>query len=213
MAVVTAPLLSFGASGQIAKSMVNAKWRGVNYARRYVVPANPNTAAQQETRSVFAFLSEVWKNGSSDMQAPWTAAATGQKYYNRNVFMGKNTAILRPGDDMTGFLGSPGAGGGLAPASVTAEAGDDSLTVTVTPPPLPNGWTVSKVVALALPNTDPHTATVFTSASGNASASPWEVTLTGLTAAAHIVSGWVVYSKPDGSLAYGPSLNTTGTPT
>lgn len=213
MAGTVAPLLSFGASGAIAKTQVYASWRGVKYARRYVVPANPNSTDQQKTRSVFAWASNIWKNGSSLVQAPWTAATVGKPLYNRNAFIGAQTKALRAGTDLSDFVGSPGAGGGLAPESISASAGSGSLTVTVTPPTAPTGWTVASVVAVAIKSGDPHSATDYTTVAGDADASPWEVTLSGLDAALYEVSGWVTYTKPDGSTAYGPSSNTTGTPT
>ena len=44
MAKVNAPLLSFGASGKLANSLVFMKWKGIPTARRWLVPANPKTA-------------------------------------------------------------------------------------------------------------------------------------------------------------------------
>jgi hypothetical protein len=51
MAKVRAPLFSFGASGKLAKSLVYFGWKGLNVVRSYVVPANPNTIAQQTQRN------------------------------------------------------------------------------------------------------------------------------------------------------------------
>lgn len=50
MAKLKAPLLSLGASGAIGRSIVFFPWKGLDCAREYVVPANPNTAAQQTQR-------------------------------------------------------------------------------------------------------------------------------------------------------------------
>lgn len=50
MAKLKAPLLSLGASGAIGRSIVYFPWKGLDCAREYVVPANPNTAAQQTQR-------------------------------------------------------------------------------------------------------------------------------------------------------------------
>ncbi len=50
MAKLKAPLLSLGASGQIGKSIVFFPWKGLNAAREYVIPSNPNTTAQQTQR-------------------------------------------------------------------------------------------------------------------------------------------------------------------
>jgi hypothetical protein len=52
MAKLKAPLLSFGASGQIAKSLVYFPWKGLNAVRQHVVPANPKTALQVAQRSL-----------------------------------------------------------------------------------------------------------------------------------------------------------------
>ncbi len=53
MAKVTGPLFSLSASGQIAKTLVFMKWKGIADVRKYVIPANPNTAAQQAQRATY----------------------------------------------------------------------------------------------------------------------------------------------------------------
>ncbi len=50
MAKLKAPLLSFGASGAIAKAIVYFPWKGLNVAREYVIPSNPQTKPQQDQR-------------------------------------------------------------------------------------------------------------------------------------------------------------------
>lgn len=60
MAKVTAPLFSFSASGQLAKTLVYAKWKGIDDVRSYVVPANPNSAGQQTQRGYFAEAVDLW---------------------------------------------------------------------------------------------------------------------------------------------------------
>lgn len=56
MAKLKAPLLSLGASGAIGKALVFFPWKGLNVAREYVTPANPQTDAQNTHR---AYLTEV----------------------------------------------------------------------------------------------------------------------------------------------------------
>ena len=46
MAKLKAPLLSFGASGAIGKSIVYFPWKGLDAVREYVIPTNPKTALQ-----------------------------------------------------------------------------------------------------------------------------------------------------------------------
>ena len=50
MAKLKGPLFSLGASGQLAKTLVFFPWKGLNVAREYVVPANPQTALQTTQR-------------------------------------------------------------------------------------------------------------------------------------------------------------------
>jgi len=41
---VTGPLYSQDASGTIGKAIVFSKWKGRNYVRKHVKPANPQSA-------------------------------------------------------------------------------------------------------------------------------------------------------------------------
>jgi len=78
MSRTTAPLLSFGASGQIAKTMVASAWKGITYMRKYVVPANPKTAAQMAQRALVTAVVSGWKNyyTSAVARAAWNRSAT-----------------------------------------------------------------------------------------------------------------------------------------
>lgn len=60
MAKVKAPLMSFDARGQIAKSLVYLGWKGLKTVRQYVIPANPKSAGQQTQRGYFAAAVEDW---------------------------------------------------------------------------------------------------------------------------------------------------------
>lgn len=77
MSKTTAPLLSFGASGQIAKTMVAATWKGIPYMRKYSKPANPNTAAQQAQRNLMTSVVAAWRSYITDATArdAWKLAA------------------------------------------------------------------------------------------------------------------------------------------
>ena len=61
MSKTIAPLLSLGASGQIAKTMVASRWKGINYMRRYVIPANPRTTGQQDQRAAVTASVKAWR--------------------------------------------------------------------------------------------------------------------------------------------------------
>ena len=59
MCKVTGPMHSDGASGQFAKTMVFGNWKGVNVVRKYVVPANPQSADQGDQRIVMGGVGRV----------------------------------------------------------------------------------------------------------------------------------------------------------
>lgn len=50
MAKLKAPLLSLGARGALGKAIVFFPWKGLNVAREYVTPANPQTSGQTTQR-------------------------------------------------------------------------------------------------------------------------------------------------------------------
>lgn len=60
MAKLKAPLMSFGASGALAKSVVYFPWKGVNAVREYKVPANPRSGAQTAQRGHLEDAVDEW---------------------------------------------------------------------------------------------------------------------------------------------------------
>lgn len=214
MAKTTAPILSLGASGTIAKTMVFSNWRGIPYVRRHLIPSNPNTAGQQSTRNVFTTMSAMWKVAPALATAPWDTFATGRPFLGRNAFIGQNVAAMRGDADMTDLVGSPGARGGLPPDSISAAAGVGSITVTFTNPAVPTGWTLEAAVAIALPDQDPAAAFVGPTVAAEDAVTPFDtVTLNGLDTVLHQVRGWLRWTKPDGQTAYSASVADTATPT
>lgn len=209
MAAVTAPLLSFGASGQVAKSQVYSSWKGRPYVRRYVVPSNPQSTDQTTTRDTFSWLNDVWKVSPQDFRTAWTAAAKGKVLTDRNLWIQKNLPILRPLATLVGIVLSPGAKGGLV-GDVVITPGNDLVTVAGTPPdPLPPGWTVTRFIAAAIRAQDSHGGSFFDVTVGTDSTDPYSVVLGSLASAQHyLVGGWFEYQKTAlaTDLAYGPSI-------
>jgi len=212
MSRTTAPLLSFGAKGAIAKTQVYASWRGIAYARRYVVPANPRTTGQTTTRNAFSWLNSVFKLFEGEAIAPWTAYSTGQPLTNRNAFIKFNLPSLRGETDLALFKGSPGALGGIALSDVSVTGGVGTLTVTPTVGTIPTGWALDHFTAMALLDQSPETGTDFTSYVGTNDTTPYAVALT-VPAGVYYVAGWAVYTRPDLRLAYSVSITKTGTAT
>lgn len=62
MAILTAPLFSLNARGKLGNALVYLGWKGLKTVREYVVPANPNTAAQQTQRALMTAMVNAWKN-------------------------------------------------------------------------------------------------------------------------------------------------------
>lgn len=93
MAKVTGPLFSLAASGQIAKSLVFMKWKGIADVRKYVVPANPNSTLQASQRSKFEDGVAAWHSAgwnAADLTA-WNLLATIQD----KTMSGFNTFIKK----------------------------------------------------------------------------------------------------------------------
>lgn len=216
MSKTTAPLLSFGAAGQLAKTGVYSSWKGIPYVRRYVVPANPRTTRQVVTRSLFKFLQMMWLLMPADGKAPWEANSKGQKYTPNNKFTSSNVKGVdteTPPTDMSAFVGSPGAKGGLPPASAVATPGSGQISVAVGAPVIPTGWTIVGAYGICFLNTDP--ANPFTGSIQAQSdlTSTYALVFTGLTASVeYVASVWFKWMRPDGTFAYGPSLTVTSTP-
>lgn len=211
MAKTRAPLLAFGASGQIGKTQVYATWRGVPYARQLVKPANPQTAGQVSTRNVFRDLTQLWKLAPSLAQTPWTANAAGRPYTNRNKFLSSNIALLREAADFTDFVGSPGAKGGPAASAIAGSVTGSDVTITLTAPELPTGWTINMGVAWLIPDVDPQTQTSFTSFAASANASPYAIAINNVGSGKWLATGWFEYQVNPTTKAYGPSLSTSVT--
>ncbi len=208
MAKITAPLLSFGASGTIGKVMTFASWRGVGYARRHVIPGNPKSTAQVLTRDIFANFNTRWKQGGPLMRAPWDRFAVGQKFVGRNSYMGKNLEATRGEADMALYIGSPGAKGGLPAASlVLTTVAANGIEAAITAPTPPTGWTLTSGIATCLLDQTPEATVTDTIQEGEQVAIPGDVDFTGLDAATYFVQAWLKWAKTDGSVAYGASIS------
>jgi hypothetical protein len=221
MPKITAPLLSFGASGQIAKTQVYSKWKGRPYARRYTIPANPNSDAQKKVRTAWTYLQEIWKFAGTELVDPFTAYAKGKVLTNRNAFLKfDQKAMVRDGDNLA-IYGSPGAYGGVVADSIAAaDAGGQHATVTLGVPTVPDGWTITDSIALLIEKAtyagspdfewqnvdgDPASFQSYGAASGDALG----VIDVPAVAGTFVVLGWFKMTNANGQTAYGQSLATT----
>src|SRR3989304_5419175 len=76
MAKLKAPLLSFGASGKLADTLVYFPWKGLAVVRSYVIPANPNTAGPDHVDMSWGYSPTSLINTVTDAvgPSPWTFA-------------------------------------------------------------------------------------------------------------------------------------------
>lgn len=216
MSKLIAPLLSFGAGGQLAKTAVYSSWKGIPYARRYVIPANPRTTKQQVTRLYFRKLNQMWLLMPSIGKEPWLARAQGRPFTGVNAFIQSNVRGIdtdTPPADMEGFIGSAGAKGGLPPASLGLVAGADQLTANIGAPAIPEGWTIEAAQGVCFSDQDPQVDFIGTIQAQEDTSATYSLVFTGLTLPAeYIVSVWLKWNRPDGTFAYSTSLTDAATP-
>jgi hypothetical protein len=92
---------------------VFSKWKGTNYIRTRVTPANPNTTAQQNVRDAMARLVSIWQELDADLKAAWdvwgaTLQISGfngfvKKNMTNNIAQGRMYWIAPPNADEPGF--------------------------------------------------------------------------------------------------------------
>jgi hypothetical protein len=220
MAKTTAPLLSFGASGQIGKSLVASKWKGRAYMRRHVVPANPQTGPQTSTRDIFTVLSNIYRAAPAEITDVWDLFATGQVMTARNAFMGKNVKAMRNAGgtadaNLNNFVFVDGAKSGPPLGSITATGGALQISVAFTAPSsIPIGWTYSGVIAACIEDGDPASTTAITITALEDPTHTSPIVLAGLKAATlYQVGAWTKWTKPDGTFAYSTNLRDTAATT
>ncbi len=156
MTRLTGPLFSLDASGTIARTLTFSKWKGIPYVRTRVVPANPNTSAQQETRGVFATLNEMWKRMPAEARLAFQYAVRGQPLTARNRFVQANLAALLNDADLTDIILSVASGQAVPPTGAhTIDGGDGTFSLSIDMPTNPVGYTDTMPLAFAVLTGDP----------------------------------------------------------
>jgi len=156
MARLTGALFSLAASGTIADTLTFAKWKGIQYVRTRVIPANPNTADQQDVRGIFSTLCEMWKRMGTYARAPWISFVAGKPLTARNKHIGESVGVLQAQADMDNLVMSVATGQALPPVTITpADAGGQVLTIACTVPAAPIGYTLEACLMLGVLDGDP----------------------------------------------------------
>jgi len=76
-------------SGQAGKAGVFAKWKGRQYRRKYVIPANPKTTMQQIVRGYFTNVIAAWHTYHSIQRLVYSYLATGQVLSGMNLLVSR----------------------------------------------------------------------------------------------------------------------------
>lgn len=215
MAKTIAPLLSFSAGGQIAKTGVYSTWKGIPYVRRYTVPANPRTTRQLVTRNIFRNLQRMWLLSPSDLKAPFQLSAQGRPFTANNRFTSVNLRGVdteAPPTDYSFFQGSPGALGGLPPTGLVLTPTSSQITAAVGAPEEPDDWQITRAVAVLFRDQDPQADFVGEIVAGDDATPSYSIVFTGLDGTTdYVVSAWFQWERPDGKVAYSTALTDIAT--
>jgi len=74
-------------SGTIGKSRVYAKWKGIQYARKYVIPSNPQSPAQMAIRNSFTAAVDRTHTWNAYQKEAYKYEASGQPLTWFNLFI------------------------------------------------------------------------------------------------------------------------------
>jgi len=76
-------------SGKVGEAGVFASWKGRQYRRSYVKPANPNTPAQQAIRGSFANAVDKWHDFNALQKQSYRPLTSGQVMSGFNLFVSR----------------------------------------------------------------------------------------------------------------------------
>jgi len=143
MVKVLGPAMSLDASGSLAGALVFSKWKGRNYIRQLVTPANPKSGGQTGMRGCFKFLTQIWDGLTDANKATWEDRADDMVASPFNAFLSYNQKRWRnfqgitkedPAID-TAYSGTAGV--------LSVVASERSITVTQAITVAGNGWGVA----------------------------------------------------------------------
>lgn len=205
--------MSLTASGTIAKTITYGSWKGIQYGRTRVIPANPQSVEQVKTRSVFAFLQDFYKFLPAIGREPWIAATVGIPMTPQNMLLSKNVSLIRDELDLNLMVLSPGARGGIPPSSISPTPGSGTITVTVTAPTAPDGWTLTSAQGIVVLDQDPHDAIEATPVCIEDTSAAYSLVFSGLTSSVPYQLGvWLKWLTPTQQAAYSVALRDQVTP-
>jgi len=76
-------------SGKVSEAGVFAKWKGIQYRRKYVIPSNPKTPAQTAIRGYFANAVDAFHDWNAYMKLCYDYLAAGQALSGYNLWISR----------------------------------------------------------------------------------------------------------------------------
>src|SRR5438093_1232926 len=122
MAVVSGPLLSLGASGQLGGAIVFSSWKGRPVVRQLVTPSNPQSAKQVARRAMMAFLTKNWAALAGANKASWNTLAKATNISPFNAYVAHDQQLWTQFSPPTSYY-QHAAGVAATTAVVTATGG------------------------------------------------------------------------------------------
>ncbi len=215
MKVTYAPIVS-SASGRFGGTVATT-WKGIGLFRRFAKPSNPNTADQQEVRTIFKTLTKAYITQTTELRAAWETYAAGKAFIGRNRWIGLNVPLLKGDVAGTDMAGTPGDASTLGPVSAVITPGVGELSCAIVEPTTPTGWTLTSMVAVCVLDKDWSTDISYADLKWTEitdESTPYVCILTGLTSSVlYQVRMFIKWLAPDGSTRYSVSLADEDTPT
>mgnify|MGYP005852495587 CR=1 FL=1 len=118
------------ASGKIG-GIVTGSWKGINYARSYVIPANPKTDSQTAVRGSFATIVFIARAIMlTHIRTYWDNLVKGKQTSGFAKFVGVNQKLISGTTDWENIKLASGSLEGLTSLSLSGSPATEKITAT-----------------------------------------------------------------------------------
>ncbi len=93
MVRVNGPMMSLGASGTLADTIVFSIWKGRPYVRERVIPSNPKSGGQVGRRMMMKFITQAWAALDPAEKASWDTLADQDTISPFNAYVKFNLVL------------------------------------------------------------------------------------------------------------------------
>jgi hypothetical protein len=130
MVKLKGPMMSMDASGSIGNVLVFSKWKGRNYARRHVIPANPQSGLQVGMRAMLSWMTKRYGSIAAATKLDWAAFYSAESISGINGYLKFNQPRVRRGLGIFEDKDNTPAAAIAAPTAVVATAAVKSVNLT-----------------------------------------------------------------------------------